>query len=346
MKLHAHWPSALEAARLGDLGPARLARRADPTGSLADYFYGRCLAEADCELDEAIALLRGARAAERGNLLVIQALALALARSGDAGLQTEAGLIWQEHGLPHDLDLLGQVSLTLEAQTRAWPESSATAELPWPEGLPQPSVTEPSGGEPATGQDPLTQQDSDKMAPRPATKSPGFFERRKLARIANQLEDQLLNHQAIEVLRQAADLVSRGIENGEVHLVAGLAAEEAGEPRRARAHLARAVALDPSMLLARTWLGRVYWRCGWVDLALALWRSLPVEGPYDHGRHYHLALGHEAAGDRPAALQAMAIALDQFYFDTRHFFVKRALEEWEAKRTPGKEGASLPGGTA
>ena len=46
MKLKAHWPSILEAARLGDLEPARLGRQRDPGGALPDYFYGRCLTEA------------------------------------------------------------------------------------------------------------------------------------------------------------------------------------------------------------------------------------------------------------------------------------------------------------
>jgi tetratricopeptide (TPR) repeat protein len=154
-------------------------------------------------------------------------------------------------------------------------------------------------------------------------------------RHVRQLEKDLMNHQLLKVLREAGNLLAKGLENSDLHLLAGMAAEEVGSPERARAHLARAEQLNPAAFLARTALGRAYWRYGWFALALALWRSLPVEGPYDHGRHYHLALGHDALGDRPAALLAMRVALNQFYPDTYHFYIQRALWHWQEREAAG-----------
>lgn len=357
MKLNAHWPSILEAARLGDLDQARLGRQLDPSGPLADYFYGRSLTEAGVELEVAIPCLQRAAAAEPNNPLIIQTLALALARSEYVTNRAAAAEIWKKEGLPLDLDLLGQVSLTLEAQTRPWP-AAPTPEPPWPAGLPEP------GPEPAevpvapaaeTGETPAPQAEAapapgeagpmatdpeapapgcDKMTQVPATKKMGILARWRLGREIGRLEEALMEHHTTRVLEKTAALMGRGMDSAELHLVAGLAAEEAGLPRRARAHLSRADRLEPGMFLARTWLGRIYWRCGWHELALALWRSVPVEGPYDYGRHYHLALAHEALGNRAAALTAMGIAMDQFYFDTRHFHIKRALWAWQAKWAP------------
>src|SRR5436190_594464 len=61
MRLKAHWPVILEAARLGELQPAREAREQEADDPLADYFYGRCLAESGAELAEAETRLRRAR---------------------------------------------------------------------------------------------------------------------------------------------------------------------------------------------------------------------------------------------------------------------------------------------
>lgn len=190
-------------------------------------------------------------------------------------------------------------------------------------------VTTPSAGGPATAA-----TTSDKMSQGAATKSMGFWKRWKLGREIGRLEDALMKNEPVRVLEMADALLRRGLESPELHLVAGLAAEEAGMALRARAHLSRADKMEPTMFLARTWLGRIYWRNGWQDLALALWRSIPVEGPYDYGRHYHLALGHDAKGDRASALAAMHVALDRFYFDTRHFYIKRALWAWESRWAP------------
>jgi len=376
MRLKAHWPSILEEARQGRLDLVREARHVDPAGPLADYFYGRALAEAGEDLIEAEHCLRRAREVEPQNLLVVHALALALARCGGPAQKAEAAAIWQKLGLPLDLELLGQVALTLEAQTRPWPAQSPARELAWPAGLerpgdetpeigPAPQITNLAETAPEVGETPAARQpeeteeadsarakDAAEGAPPyaglgaadraesalPMPKPLNYFGRRALSRAVDKMESRLLDDRPLEVIEQADALLARGMESGEVHLVAGLAAEEAGDPLRARAHLARANALDPALLLARAYLGRVYWRCGWFELALALWRSLPVEGPYDYGRHYHLALGHAALGDRSAALDAMRIALDQFYYDTRHFYIKRALTQWmqSGRRQPSE----------
>lgn len=297
---------------------ARIGRQADPSGALADYFYGRCLTEAGVELEEAIGLLQRSALAEPGNPLMIHTLALALARSEIHTNRIAAAEIWNKHGLPLDLDLLGQVSLTLEAQTRAWPDSEMRiAEC----GMRNEDVAAEA-------------KSSDKMSQLTATKSMGFWKRWKLGREIGRLEDTLMKNEPARALEMADSLLRGGLESPELHLVAGLAAEEAGLAARARAHLSRADKMEPTMFLARTWLGRIYWRNGWHELALALWRSIPVEGPYDYGRHYHLALGHDAMGNRGAALTAMKVALDRFYFDTRHFYIKRALWAWENRWAP------------
>lgn len=347
MILNAQWPGILEAARQGDLAQALEGRQLDPAGALADYFYGRCLAEAEVQIDEAITCLQRAASAEPGNPAIIQTLALALARSGLPGSCAAAADIWTKEGLPLDLDLLAQVSLTLESQLRPWPEA-APPDLPWPAGLPVPGadpLASPQEVCPATvestelPQAVLDDIECDILARYPATKPPGFFTRWRLGRAIGRLEDALMKDQPVKVLEMSADLLARKLELPELHLVAGLAAEEAGLPDRARAHLSRAECLEPGMFLARTWLGRIYWRNGWYALAEALWRSIPVEGPYDYGRHYHLALAQDAKGDRPAALAAMRLSLDRFYFDTRHFYIKRALGLWQARTCVGSKNA-------
>lgn len=356
MILNARWPDILEDARLGDLAEARRGRQLDPAGALADYFYGRCLTEAGVEIDEAIACLKRAANAEPTNPAIIQTLALALARSGLPGSRTAAAEIWTKEGLPLDLDLLAQVSFTLESQLRPWP-AAAPPELPWPAGLPVPgadppapppddgtttSATEATDSQ-ASALPPAILEDDDIkrdiLAHYPATKPPGPLTRWRLGRAIIRLEDALMKDQPLKVLEMAGELLAKNLETPELHLVAGLAAEEAGLPDRARAHLSRAERLEPGMFLARTWLGRIYWRNGWFALAEALWRSIPVEGPYDYGRHYHLALAFDAQGKRPSALVAMRLSLDRFYFDTRHFYIKRALDLWQARACVGPENA-------
>src|SRR5690606_24677617 len=100
----------------------------------------------------------------------------------------------------------------------------------------------------------------------------------------------------IELIREVTAAMGAGLVSSDLHLLGGLAAEEGGDGERARAHLALALDLDPGQLIAQTFLGRVYWRNGWNELAEAIWRNLPVEGPDDFGRHYHLALLHASNG--------------------------------------------------
>ena len=90
----------VQAAEQLDLEPARFGRQADPAGGLADYFYGRCLAEAGVQLDEALACLQRAALAETGNPAVIHSLALALARSEIFSNRAAASEIWNKEGLP------------------------------------------------------------------------------------------------------------------------------------------------------------------------------------------------------------------------------------------------------
>jgi len=50
------------------------------------------------------------------------------------------------------------------------------------------------------------------MSPETATKSPGFFGRRRLARAVARMEERLMNHQSLEALRQAGSLLEEGLE--------------------------------------------------------------------------------------------------------------------------------------
>ena len=197
MKLKAHWPGALEAARQGDLAAANAARLLDPEGALADYFYGRCLAEAGVELAEAEACLRRAFAVQPSNPLIIQSLALALAGSGDAAKEAEAAAIWSKRGLPQDMDLLGRIALVLELQTQPWPADSALSALPWPENLVRPNdelpviaANEASDAAAASESDANEVQPAslpDTLTPRPLN----YFARRRLIRAVAQLERRL-----------------------------------------------------------------------------------------------------------------------------------------------------------
>jgi hypothetical protein len=329
------WHPALEAARFGDLQPAR-ELHANRAGAqpLLDYFFARALTEAPADAPDqyprAVALLEEALRAAPKNPLIHQTLALALARCAEPAGRARAIEFWRREGLPHDLDLLAQTALTLEEQLRPLPETPPDGAIPWPESLPHPApmdrdILSPPA-EPTADESP---EDPAPDLPAPEPLEPAGPSRR-INRAIGQLESMLLKYQNLEAMTLAASLLDEGLLAGELHLAGGMAAEEAGAPERARAHLARALRMQPQMLMARTLLGRVYWRLGWVDLALDLWRSLPVEGPYDNGRHYHLALGHAALGDRPAALALMRLALADFFYDTRHFSIKRAFDRWAA----------------
>lgn len=340
MQIQADWHAALTAARRGDLDPARAARSVDSSGALPDFFYARCLTEAGAELDRAIELLRVLIEARPINPLIPQVLALALARTGHPEDAIKASELWTQSGLPHATDLLGQVALTLESQTRPWPDQNPGLDLPWPDGLPsrESFKTPPLGGvdsgaavlPPEGG----TTNPCDNLTPAPATKKLGWWGHRKINRLVSRIEDHLFKGQASEGLELAMAALARGEQSPELHVVAGIAADELGDPARARAHLSRGLELEPALLVARTHLARVYWRCGWFELAIALWRSLPVEGPYDHGRHYHLALGYDALGRRDEADESMSVALAGFFFDMRHYYIAQALRRWQAIRGP------------
>jgi tetratricopeptide (TPR) repeat protein len=348
MLLTQNWFDALERAQTGDLSAARAARAAEPPDAMADYFFGRCLAEAPAvEPDqylEAIDHLKPAVEAESLNPLYLQTLILALARVESPDALRQAAGLWRRYGLPHDLDLLAQVALTLEMQLRSQPADPAVAALPWPELLPKPdhSGDQVPAASPAVAPEgvilsppvvPSSPADATPAAePAPELPAPVLRTLQRLpapsSRTVQQMVKLLERHEMVRVIEMAGKLLAEGRENAELHLLAGMAAEEGADSPRARAHLARSLRLEPDLLLARMELGRVYWRLNKLDLAMALWRSLPVEGPSDYGRHYHLALGHEALGDRRAALAAMRICLRDFFDDARHFYVKRALERW------------------
>jgi hypothetical protein len=167
--------------------------------------------------------------------------------------------------------------------------------------------------------------------PPPPPSLPALPRRRSIAtREMRRMEKLLAKRRPLAAIELANALLGRGRGGAELHLLAGIAAEEADAPLLARAHLARAARLDPSSPFALAHLARVYWRLNRLDLALAVARGLPVEGPNDYGRHYLLALTHEALGDRPAALTAMAIVLREFFYDARHAYVSRALDRWVA----------------
>ncbi len=350
MKIKAPWLEALTAARTGDLAPALAARTMEPSGLLPDYFFGRALAEAGEKLPEAVQLLRQCHQSEPQNPMFLHSLALALARHGAAEMADEASAIWKKHGLPHDLDLLGSLALTLEFQARQLPLLPQVADIPWPATLPRPQVAvvamdqEPSTAEPSATEDIVPPRDRmDKMSPAPvsdfhaadpAPLKKSIFTDCLLNRSLGQMEDHYLARRLPQALALFNSMLEQGKAGAEYYLVAGMAADEAGDFDRARACLARALELEPNLLVSRAALGRVYWHLGWNELALALWKSLPVEGPYDYGRHYFLALGHEALGHRAGALEAMNIALRDFFYDTRHFYIARALTVWQALKIP------------
>ena len=294
--------------------------------TISNETWPEALAAARCGADVSVETLEAVAEAMPHNQLVPQVLALALARTGDPAALRRADAVWRKRGLPHDTDLLARTALMFEEQARVWDASceEAVERLPWPEGLARPEPLPPADED----------AECDTTSPPPAPKRPerpGRRERRELARAANTMERWILDHRPAEVLERTAQLTARGLEDAKCHMMAGMAAEETGDAARARAHLARALTLDEHQLLARTWLGRVYWHLGRFEGAVALWRSLPVEGPNDYGRHYHLALGYAALGREEWATVAMRHALEHFHYDTRHFFVQRAWDAWRRR---------------
>ena len=357
------WHQALESARQGDLAPAEAARTEQPSDAIAAFFYARSLAEApplmEGQYQKATEILRADMEAS-ANPVAPHALLLTLLRENSVDSVGEAAKLAQEVGLPHDLDLLAQTALTLEHALLQFPARLQPDTVPPLADLPplvplateRPNLeqigTEPPAPMPEAAED--TERDnlsaeaaSDSPLPADSTPSndaadPGndfrpvswyqFGRRRKLNAGLALMEAKLTDFNYLAVFEIVADLQQAALGSSDIHLVAGMAAEECGELDRARTHLIRCNQLEPDNLMARTTLGRVYWHAGQPELALDLWRSLPVEGPYDHARHYHLALGYEALGDRRAALVAMRVALTDFFYDTRHFSIQRAFDRW------------------
>lgn len=311
------WGQILEAARRGDRSLAleqcgALEQAPEPFPGAHAFLRGRCLAELSEDLDEAERLLAQAREADPGNVLTPQVQALAWLRMERP---REAAAVFTERGLPHDDDLLGQIMITIELQGRPWPEKLAAEWPPWPALL---------GRDPSKHVPPM--DEAVQADPPPPTLSRA--ERRELAALMKRLETEFLERSPIDLLREVTAAMGAGLSSSDLHLLGGLACEEGGDAERARAHLALSLDLEPDQLVAQTFLGRVYWRNGWNDLAESVWRNLPVEGPDDFGRHYHLALLHASNGDRVASTIAMDTALHGFYVDTREIYIERAYMRW------------------
>jgi len=324
------WHDALAAARNSQVRHVRLicqnlARKPPPFPGALELLLGRCLAEAGQDLDEAIQLLRGAQEANPRNVTLPHVIALAHLRLGQ---NREAAALFKKHGLPHDSFLLAQVALTLEIQLRPLPDSPPDD---WPDFPPQfaaiadtavfIAATETGPPDPA---DPLVPP-SRPMSPEPKM---SWAQQHDLGNRLTRWEKCYENFESKQIVQEVNQAMRDGLGGDDLHLLAGLACEEGGDALRARLHLARCIELEPNQLMARTYLARVYWRSGWIELAEDLWRSLPIEGPDDYGRHYHLALAHEAAGRRADALEAFMVALADFYMETREFYIERTYRRW------------------
>lgn len=324
------WGSVLWTARRGERERAlalcsEFERTPEPFAGARAFLRGRCLAELGQDMDEAVRLLEHAREVDPGNILTPHVLGLAWLRQGRS---REAAAVFRERGLPHDDELLGQLMLTLEIRARPWPSRLAEGWPPWPALL---------GSDPHRYAPPMDEAESPSSPPPPRL---GRSERRELAALMKRLDEDFMERTALELIREVTAAMGAGLNSADLHLLGGLASEEGGDSARARAHLALALDLEPGQLIARTFLGRVYWRNGWDDLAEVVWRNLPVEGPDDYGRHYHLALLHESRGDRASAAEAMSLALSDFYVDTREIYIERAYRRWLRQEDAG---AGAPG---
>ncbi len=310
------WQNALNAARAGDVPSARticesLKQISDPFPAAHDFLLGRCLAESGENSDEAIALLQRAGEINPRNILIPHTLALALLRGGRSA---EAAVLLRDHGLPHDLVLLAQLALSMESALRPWPSVL-------PDGWPAPvAESEPQPVDPTV---PVLPSSPPREKPQLR-----WSRRRRLSKLLDLIERLFTQHRLDEGIQQINRASEEGLEDDDLHLLGGMISEEAGDAARARTHLAVALQWEPRQLMARSFLGRVYWRNGWNDLAEDLWRSLPIEGPDDFGRHYHLALALDAQGRRTDALASMDIALRDFFMETREFHIERLVWRW------------------
>lgn len=327
-----NWSQILEVARNGDAAAARKMCGAafssgEPFPGAREYLLGRCLAEAGEDLEEAVGLLETAVELDAKNQMTPWALALALMRSGRSA---EAATILEKRGLPHDNNLLAQLALQMEAEQRVPPETLPEGWPPWHAQLgPDPTV-------------PLPPMDEVEEPPRPAPEEMSRAQRKELAETLARLESDYFHHklEPLELIREVHAALSAGMADAELHWLGGVACEQGGDSIRARMHLSIALEMDPDQFYARTFLGRVYWRTGWFDLAEPLWRSIPVHGPDDYGRHYHLALLHAAQGRREDAFYAMNVALEEFFMEVREFFIEQAFQRWLRGALPKPPAAS------
>lgn len=341
-ELDASWETALRAARRGDVSRARaICDRMDdePVAfpGAAQYILGRCLAEAGDSPDEAIELLDQAIALDPGNIMTpyVRTLALLL-----AGRDTEAATALKRDGLPHDLSLLAHFVFEIESRMRPWSESLPVNWPSWPPQLgPDPGADlDIEAGAAEENDSPNDEietpadeaETSKETEPSMVIEAPklSMSQRRKLAKLIAHLEGLYVQFSHTELLSEVGKALDAGLDSADLQLLAGLAAEESGDGQRAKAHLSRALALEPDQLVARTYLGRAYGRSGQLEIADAMLRSLPVEGPYDYGRHYQLALVHSAAGRRSDAWEAMEIALRDFFVEAQEFYIERVLKLW------------------
>ena len=344
------WDEALKASRQGEVARAReiceaISGLADAFPGAPEYLLGCCLTEAESGLEEAIELLTHVTQVNPKHILAPQVLALALMRAGREG---EAAGHLKRTGLPHNLDLLAQMALTMETRRRPLPESPPERWPVWPDGDAMPSTGSPetaAGPPDSKPQDLESRESSDdpSQVPSPSLEPVEMpppirltrSRNRKMAKKVGGLECLFSDRKFLDLAKEVATLMQEGPISSDLHLIAGLTCLEAGDASGARFHLASALEMKPENLLARTFLGRVYWRYGWNDLATDLWRSLPVEGPDDSGRHYHLALAHESGGRRTQALEAMNVALSDFFIETREFFIELAYLRWmESAQSP------------
>lgn len=325
------WSQILEVARNGDAAAARkmcskVFSGGEPFAGASDYLLGRCLAEAGEDLEEAVVLLERAVKLDAKNQMTPWALALALMRSGRSA---EAAAILEKRGLPHDNSLLAQLALQMEAEQRTPPETLPEGWPPWhPQLGPDPTIHLP----------PL---DEVEEPPRPAPEEMSRAQRKELTETLARLESDYFHHkiEPLALIREVHAALSAGLADAELHWLGGVACEQGGDSIRARMHLSIALEMDPDQYYARTFLGRVYWRTDWFELAEHLWRSIPVHGPDDYGRHYHLALLHAAEGRRQDAFYAMNVALEEFFMEVREFFIEQAFQRWMRVALPER---SLP----
>lgn len=328
----ADWSQALCRAREGNFDLINQLFESGGHTMPGIYFMGRALAETGRELERAIAYLDEARQLEPVNPMVPHAHALALARTGEPGQARSAIRFWEKKNLPHDLELLGQAAITFELQARVPVDPPAS-----PDARPgKLDYAHNQSANPATGSAPNSEQvdlPGDKMThsceKTLRSRLTGFYRQWRIHRVLRRFEKAMISQDPDAGLRSVYEAMGHGHDTGSLHMAAGMASEILGDLDRARDHLVRSAVHDSASPHFRAMLGKVYWRFGWNELAELLWRSLTVEGPYDFGRHYHLALLHAGRGHDEAASRAIRTALQDFFYDTRYYYIEQAWLRWK-----------------